>query len=132
MINGIGIPLRECLGLPMALPNETMAYLAGLFDGEGCVTYRQRSEHRKGKRKAYKFWCIRIEINMIDEPTINFVNQTFKCGSIDYRKPYPHQNHGQYRWRCSHRDAFKVAKELIPYSITKKDQLKQIINHYVH
>ena len=73
----------------MALSNETMAYLAGLFDGEGCVTYRQRSEHRKGKRKAYKFWCIRIEINMIDESTINFVNQTFKCGSIDYRKPYP-------------------------------------------
>ena len=53
----------------MASLNETMAYLAGLFDGEGCVTYRQRSEHRKGKPKAYKFWCIRIEINMIDETT---------------------------------------------------------------
>ena len=26
----------------------------------------------------------------------------------------------------------KVAKILIPYSITKKDQLKQIIDHYVH
>ena len=22
--------------------DETMAYLAGLFDGEGCVTYKQR------------------------------------------------------------------------------------------
>ena len=29
--------------------NETMAYLAGLFDGEGCITYKQRTEHRKGK-----------------------------------------------------------------------------------
>ena len=109
-----------------------MAYLAGLIDGEGCITYRQRREHRKGKPKAYNFWCIRIEINMIDEPTINFVNKTFKCGSIDYRKPYPHQNYGQYRWRCSHRDAFKVAQALYPYSITKKDKLKQIINHYVN
>ena len=116
----------------MASLSETMAYLAGLFDGEGCITYRQRSEHRKGKRKAYNFWNIRIEINMIDEPTINFINQTFKFGALDYRKPYSHQNHGQYRWKCSHRDAFKVAKELFPYSITKKDKLKQIINHYVH
>jgi len=116
----------------MASHNETMAYLAGLFDGEGCVTYKQRTEHRKGKPRAYKYWNIRIEINMIDEPTINFINQTFKFGALDYRKPYSHQNYGQYRWRCSHRDAFKVAKELFPYSITKKDKLKKIINHYVN
>ena len=51
----------------MASHNEIMAYLAGLFDGEGCITYKQRLEHRKGKPKAYKYWNIRIEINMIDE-----------------------------------------------------------------
>ena len=28
---------------------EKIIYLAGLFDGEGCVTYKQRLEHRKGK-----------------------------------------------------------------------------------
>ena len=116
----------------MASQSEVMAYLAGLLDGEGCITYKQRTEHRKGKPKAYKYWNIRIEINMIDEATINFVNRTFKCGALDYRPAYPHQNHGQYRWRCSHRDAFKVARAIFPYSITKKDKLKQIINHYVH
>ena len=114
----------------MASLNETMAYLAGLFDGEGCITYKRYSQHRKGKPKAYKFWRIRIEINMIDEPTINFVNRTFKCGALDYRPPYPHQNHGQYRWRCSHRDAWEVARALAPYSITKKDKLQQIVDHY--
>ena len=110
--------------------HETMAYLAGLFDGEGCVTYKQRSEHRKGKSKAYKFWCIRIEINMIDKDTIDYVHKKLGCGSRDYRKPYPHQNYGQYRWQCTHRDAFKVAKLLLPYAITKRDKLKQIVNHY--
>ena len=109
-----------------------MAYLAGLIDGEGCITYKQRTEHRKGMPRAYKYWNIRIEINVTDESTINFVNRTFKCGALDYSKPYPHQNHGQYRWRRSHRDAFKVAMALYSYSITKKDKLKQIINHYVH
>ena len=114
----------------MASPSETMAYLAGLFDGEGCITYRQRSEHRKGKRKAYNFWNIRIEINMIDKQTIDYVHKVLGCGSTDHRPPYPHQNHGQYRWRCSHRDALKVAKAILPYSITKRDKLQQIIDHY--
>ena len=110
--------------------NETMAYLAGLFDGEGCITYKQRTEHRKGKPRAYKYWNIRIEINMIDKDTIDYVHKTFECGSRDYRKPYPHQNYGQYRWQCSHRDALKVAKALIPYSITKRDKLQKIVDHY--
>ncbi len=110
--------------------NTELAYLAGLVDGEGCVTYKQRFEHRKGKPRAYKFWYIRIEINMIDKETIDYVADTFACGSKDYRPPYPHQNHGQYRWQCSHRDALKVAKQLIPFSITKKDKLQKIIKHY--
>ena len=60
---------------------------------------------------------------MIDKETIDHVANTFACGSKDYRPPYPHQNHGQYRLQCSHRDALKVAKQLIPFSITKKDKL---------
>ena len=116
----------------MASQSETMAYLAGLFDGEGCVTYRQRSEHRKGKPRAYKFWCIRIEINMIDKETIDYVAKVLECGSTDHRPAYAHQNYGQYRWRCSHRDALAVAKKLIPYAITKRDKLQEIIDHYGH
>ena len=114
----------------MASQSEVMAYLAGLLDGEGCITYKQRTEHRKGKPKAYKYWNIRIEINMIDKPTIDYVHKILKCGSTDHRPPYPHQNYGQYRWRCSHRDALKVAKSLMPYSITKREQLEKIIKHY--
>jgi len=46
--------------------NEVMAYIAGLVDGEGCITITQRLEHRKGKPKAYKYWNIRIEVAMIN------------------------------------------------------------------
>jgi hypothetical protein len=35
------------------------AYIAGLFDGEGSVSYYQRKEKRKGKKRAYDFWIIR-------------------------------------------------------------------------
>ena len=67
---------------------------------------------------------------MIDKQTIDYVHKVLGCGSTDHRPPYPHQNHGQYRWRCSHRDALKVAKAIVPYSITKRDKLQQIIDHY--
>ena len=36
-------------------------YLAGLFDGEGCVTYSNPLKLRKGKKKAYPTWNIRLD-----------------------------------------------------------------------
>ena len=93
--------------------HETMAYLAGLFDGECCIQYKQYLQHRKGKPRAYKFWNIRIEINMTCKKTIDFVFDSFGCGSIDFRAKYPHQTKDQWRWRCSHRDAYEVSKALI-------------------
>ena len=35
------------------------AFAAGLFDGEGSVEYTKRKQHKKGRKKAYNFWCIR-------------------------------------------------------------------------
>jgi hypothetical protein len=36
----------------------------------------------------------------------------------------------QYRWRRSFRDALEIALAIVPYSVTKKDKLQQIIDHY--
>ena len=49
------------------MTENDLAYMAGLFDGEGSVSYYQRKEKRKGKKKAYNFWIIRCEISMTDE-----------------------------------------------------------------
>ncbi len=49
---------------------EVDIYLAGLFDGEGCVTYSNSMKLRKGKLKAYPTWNIRLEIAMTCEKTI--------------------------------------------------------------
>jgi hypothetical protein len=82
------------------------AYIAGLIDGEGCITYTQQLQHRKGKPRAYKYWNIRIEVAMT------------------------HKDFDQWRWRCSHRDALEVAKAIEPFSKTKKNKLREVINHY--
>ena len=36
----------------------------------------------------------------------------------------------QYRWRRCFRDALEIARAIIPYSVTKKDALQNILNHY--
>ena len=42
-------------------------YVAGLFDGEGCITYKQYMRKRKHQKKAYPTWSIRMEMAMTDE-----------------------------------------------------------------
>ena len=48
--------------------NETdLAYIAGLFDGEGHVQYKQYMRQRKHNIKAYPTWSIRMEMAMTDQ-----------------------------------------------------------------
>ena len=47
--------------------NETdLAYIAGLFDGEGHVQYKQYMRQRKHNIKPYPTWSIRMEMAMTD------------------------------------------------------------------
>jgi hypothetical protein len=108
------------------------AYLAGLFDGEGCVTCKQYMRKRKGKKKAYPTWNIQMEISMTDEATIRYVHDILKVGSVNKRPPHKTSmgKKMQWRWRCSYRDAYYVAKLFWPYTQTKLHKLEQIIDHY--
>ena len=108
------------------------AYIAGLFDGEGCVTYSKTPKKRKGKKKDYKTWNIRMEISMTDESTIRYVHDVLKVGTVCIRKPTKSWTgkKTQWRWRCSHRYAYYVAKVLWPFAQTKLHKIEQIIDHY--
>ena len=59
--------------MPKPISQTDIAYLAGLFDGEGCVTCKQRKTKRKDRGgKVYKQWYIRCEINMADKAAIQW------------------------------------------------------------
>ena len=36
----------------------------------------------------------------------------------------------QYRWRCTFREAYYVCCLIYPYTITKLEKVKQILDHY--
>jgi len=105
-----------------------LAYLAGLFDGEGSISRYQ--EMRKGRKNPT--WVIRCEINMTDRAIIKWLHETLGFGSF-YKKPPSAKQLGrqmQYRWCCSYRDALKFANLLLPHARVKRKKLQQIIKHY--
>jgi len=110
-----------------------VAYMAGLFDGEGHVEYKKRLvKQKRGKNRAYKTWSIRCEMSMTDKGVMEWFHQTLNFGTLNKReaklswtgkKP-------QWRWRCSYRDALKFAKLMWPHAQVKLHKLEQIIDHY--
>ena len=115
-----------------------IVYFAGLFDGEGHVAYKQyacadkRYKNKKGKPKKYLQWTIKLEVNMTDKGIIYWIHDTFGIGSVAKKPPGKGQmgKRMQWRWRCSHRDAFYMCKLIWPYTKVKLHKIEQIIDHY--
>ena len=63
-----------------------MAYIAGLFDGEGCITYKQYMRNEKGQKKAYPTWSIRMEIAMTDKSVLIWLHEVLGVGILQPRK----------------------------------------------
>ena len=114
---------------PYKMKESDIAYIAGLFDGEGSVSYKQYMRKRKGAKKAYPTWQIRLEIAMTDESVLLWVTEVLGVGTMGPRKVRPGRKK-QWRWRCSHRDAYQVAKLIWPFAQVKLHKLEQIIDHY--
>ena len=107
------------------------AYLAGLFDGEGCVTYRQVMKKRYDN-PAYKTWDIRLEVNMTHQSVIRLIHEMTGVGTVSKKPPGKGQlgRKMQWRWRCGYRDAYYVCRNIAPHSHVKLDKIQKIIDHY--
>ena len=112
-----------------------LAYMAGLFDGEGSVDYTKRFHKRKNKPRAYWYQCITCEMAMTDKPVMVWFHENTQLGVLriliksKQAGGKPHHK-DQWRWRCAHRDAYKFAKLIISYARVKREKLQKIINHY--
>ena len=103
------------------------AYITGLFDGEGSLTYKKYKE--KKKNGTYDCWRISMEISMTDQDVIELVHETLMVGTVRPKK-VPTGMKKQWRWRCTFRDCLDVCKKLWPYAIVKLHDIEKVINHY--
>ncbi len=106
-----------------------IAYIAGLFDGEGSIQYKQYMRKRKHNPRPYPTWSIRMEIAMTDKSVLMWLCEVVGTGTVNSRKVRPGKKK-QWRWRCSHRQAYYVARLIWPYVHVKLDGVQKIIEHY--
>ena len=120
-------------GFYTKMTSEEAAYIAGLFDGEGCVSYKQYMRKRKHNPKAYPTWQIRLEMAMTDHSILKWVCDVTGVGTVTekkYKSKYALGWKKQWRWRCQFRDAYFVARLFWPYSHVKTEGIQKIIDHY--
>ena len=109
-----------------------IAYIARLFDGEGCVTCKQVKRKRKDRgEKVYNQWYIRCEISMTDKAVIEWRHETLGFGWSAEKKYHTKPKYKkQWRGCCGYRDALRFAKLMWPYAQVKLHKLESIIDHY--
>ena len=122
------------------MKESDIAYIAGLFDGEGSIHYKKAPEKKKKHRgkpgyRVSNSWRINMEFTMTDSLVINWLRETLKVGTVTKKPRKGLRKNGtkylmQYRWRCTFRDAYYVCCLIYPYSITKLEKVKQILDHY--
>jgi len=118
---------------------DNIAYIAGLFDGEGSLQIRRKPEKKKKhKGKGYRItnaMRINMEIAMTDEYIIRWVHEVLGVGTVVRREIKGLNVKGkryktQWRWRCTFRDTLFVCKLIWPYVQVKLHKVEQVIDHY--
>jgi len=121
------------------ISSEDIAYLAGLFDGEGSIYFAKRIEKKKKhKGKGYRTSMsqrISMEVTMTDESVIRWMHEVLQVGTVNKKPRKGRRKDGskylmQYKWRCTFRDAYYVCRLLWPYAHTKLPKIQQVIEHY--
>ena len=116
-----------------------IAYIAGLFDGEGSIHYKRGPEKKKkhngeGHRISNSM-RISMEITMTDHSVLIWVHEVLGVGTLTPKKVKGKRKDGtkylnQYRWRCTFRDAYQVCLLIWPFAHVKLPKIQQIIEHY--
>ena len=121
------------------MKDTDIAYIAGLFDGEGSINFTRRPEKKKKhKGKGYRIsnsMRISMEISMTDQSVLIWLHEVLGVGTLTNKPRKGLRKNGtkylmQYRWRCTFRDAYYVCLLIWPWSHTKLPKIQKIIEHY--
>jgi hypothetical protein len=121
------------------ISQSDIAYIAGLFDGEGSIYFAKRIEKKKKhKGRGYRTSMsqrISMEITMTDESVVRWVHEVLNVGTVNKKPRKGRRKDGtkylmQWKWRCTFRQAYYVCCLIWPYAHTKLPKINQILEHY--
>jgi hypothetical protein len=97
----------------------TLSYMAGFFDGEGCIGILKR------KRKDWNIeYFVQISVGQKDGGIMDWVVENFK-GHLHQIK-----RDNSYFWIISNKEAYLFLKEITPYLKYKKPQAEVALDFY--
>lgn len=100
---------------------EVLAYLAGLFDGEGCVS---TTSHRY-KDREYPTYTLIFAQN--DRMLCDLFVQTLGVGNVYARPPRRPGHKIHHTWRANNYDAVIAARKLAPYLRLKRSKAQELV-----
>ena len=110
----------------MAWLREDLIYLAGIIDGEGCITICREKKLRK-HCLTIRYWCV-VNVVNTNKVLMDWLHNTF-AGKVRSRRPdcIPLNWKTPYQWERVAQQAKELCVEVLPYLKLKKAQAQILI-----
>lgn len=109
------------------MDNTTLAYIAGIIDGEGCITI-QKSHKKRCNSATYQSHVI---VCMTSEAVIKYLTDNITGG---WRTTQQTNNRMVHRFVVTGDNAYNITEAILPYLVEKKDQALKLLSlkQYCH
>ncbi len=109
----------------MARKRHLLSYLAGVFDGEGCVSLSKGRRRKTGWSPQYR---VHMRVAMADG-VVPLLFQNVFGGGLHKRLPDGRRTlRTQYHWEITGHSCLPILKELLPYILIKRPQFEVAIH----
>lgn len=104
---------------------EDIAYLAGIIDGEGCLTAGTYSKTTAGNPSFQTM----LKVSNTEEKLINWLKDTFGGLICNYTPAQTAKNSRKqvFMWQVSGDRLLHICELTLPFSVSKKEQLQTMI-----
>lgn len=100
---------------------EQLAWLAGLIDGEGCISLTRRSPQRKHRCVSPSYRLI-LKVSMCHLDTVRRCREITGLGTLHMQDAQKAHYSSAYTWFCNATDAELVIEAVLPWLVTKREE----------
>jgi hypothetical protein len=105
------------------MKDTTVAYLAGLIDGEGYIGIKKA----RAKNSVSTLYHERIQVRMVTEGSIKYLSRQLG-GGYYCEKASAVKGRPLFCWQASDALAASILTQLLPYLIVKRASAKTVLN----
>lgn len=100
--------------------SEELAYLAGIIDGEGCITF-----HRRGGTNAH-ICATQLQVGNTDLRLLQWIQVRFG-GSVKIERRMNTSHQTVWRWIAHVDNLEEMLAAVLPYLVIKRDQAELLL-----